>query len=105
MADCCAVDGCSCGLQQAGGEGAHFGRRYLLGFHLVVHHDAAADTVTVALRRDTSDARRRGDGEFQPPWEPYPVKRLGVTSAVEIADVGQSPWWSEDLVPQVLGVE
>ena len=49
-----AAVGCSCGLQQAGGKGAHFVRD-LLGLDHAVDDDAAADAVTIALRRDTSD--------------------------------------------------
>ena len=55
---------CSCGLQQAGSEGVHLIGNPL-GFDLIVHEDAAADAVTIALRHDTSDGRRLSDRELQ----------------------------------------
>src|SRR5271155_4837970 len=89
----------SCGLQQAEGKRAHFVRD-LLGFDHTVHHNAAADAVTIALRlrHDTSDGRSRGDRELQRPRQARPIDALRVTIDVEIADVGHGAWWSEDLV-------
>ena len=69
----------------------------------VVYQEAAADTVTITLRRDTSDARRRGDREFQRPRQWYSLNIFRVTVGVEIADIRRSPRWTEDLVPQDLG--
>ena len=54
----------SCGLQQAGSKGVHLVGNPL-GFDLIVHEDAAADAVTIALCHDTSHGRRRGDRELQ----------------------------------------
>ena len=46
---------CSCGLQHAVGKGVHL-VRYSFGFDFTVHHDAAANAVTIALRHDTAHA-------------------------------------------------
>src|SRR5271163_4971923 len=104
MADCYAADGCSCALQLAGGKGAHFVHD-LLVLDDAVHRDAAADTVSVALCRDTSDGCRRGDRELKRPRQGCSISMLRVTVAVEIADHGHGPRWSEDLVLQVFGIE
>ena len=49
----------------------------LLGFDLTVHHDAAADAVTIALRHDISHGRRLGDRELQRPRQAAPVNTAG----------------------------
>src|SRR5215469_414039 len=98
-----AAEGCSCGLQHAGDKGAHIVRG-LLGLDHAVHDDAAADTVTITLCRNTSYGRRPGDGELQRPRQVYSVNMLRVTIVAEKADVGHGPRWSKDLVSQVLGV-
>src|SRR3954466_1449576 len=95
---------CSCGLQQAGSEGVHPVRNPL-GFDLIVHDDAAANAVTIALRHDTSHGRRPGDRELQRPWQACSLNMLRFSIDVEIADVGHGPWWSQDLIRQVLGAE
>src|ERR1700722_67119 len=94
----------SCGLQQAGGKGVNT-VRYFFGFDFTVHHDAAANAVTIALRHDISHDRRLVERELHRPRQACPLDKLRVGIDVEIADVGDGPWWSEDLVPQVLGVE
>src|ERR1700722_15632323 len=91
----------SCSLQQAEGKRVHF-VRYSFGFDFSVHHDAAANAVTIALRHDTSHDRLLGERELQRPRPARPVEALRVTIDVEIADVGHGAWWSEDLVRQVL---
>ena len=79
--------------------------RYVFGFDLTVHQDAAANAVTIALRQDISHDRRLGDRELQRPRQACSLNMLRVGIAVEIADVCHGPWWAEDLVRQVLGVE
>src|SRR5262249_61493657 len=94
----------SCGFQQAGGKGVHFVRNPL-GFDLTVDDDAAANAVTIALRHNTSYGCRLGEFELQRPWQACSLNMLRLTIGVEIADGGHGPWWSEDLIRQVLGVE
>src|ERR1700739_1582809 len=93
----------SCGLQLAEGKGVHF-VRYSFGFDFTVHHDAAADTVTIALCPDTSRDRRLGDRELQRPRQACSLNKLRVTIDVEIADFGHGAWGAEDFVRQLLGV-
>src|SRR5262249_18382606 len=92
------------GFQQAGGKGVHFVRN-ILGFDLIVQDDAAANAVTIALRQNSSHGCRLRDLELQRPWQACSVDMPRLTIAVEIADGGHGPWWSEDLIRQVFGVE
>src|SRR5271156_5680191 len=94
----------SCGLQQAVGKGLDF-MRCLLGFDHTVHQDAAANAVTIALRHDTCGCRRLGDRELERPRQLRPFDVLRVTIAVEIADLCDDPWRSENLVRHMLWVE
>src|SRR6476620_2152579 len=105
MADWCAADGCSCGLQHAAGKGTHGMLLDGLGFNHIVHQYAAAEAVAIPLRRDTANTCRRGDREFQRPRHGYFLNIFRVAILVEIADLGHSPWRPENFVPYVLGVD
>src|SRR6185312_15578100 len=94
----------SCCLQQAEGKRAGLVRG-LLRFDHVVYQDAAANSVTVALRHDISDSSRGTDLELQRPRQGGFLEATGFAIAVEIADVGHAPGCSENLVSKVLGVE
>src|ERR1700759_3957053 len=81
----------SCGLQQAEGKGVHF-VRYSFGFDFTVHHDAAANTVTIALCDDTSRDCRLGDRELQRPRQACYLNYLRLSLDVEIDDFGHGAW-------------
>src|SRR5258705_8616735 len=101
---CCPCVPRSCWLQHARGKGAH-SVRDPLRFDHAIHHDAAADTVAVALCNNVAHDARRGCRNLQRPRQASSIDMLGVSIDVEITDVSYRPRWAEDLVTYLCRVE